>query len=296
MATRAPARPAPSTAVVAQPLTSEDLLSLLQQTGMVSQGGGEFHRMSLRSGMLVTDPDSPKEESWPPTDRGRGPAMRVRIVKPPVYYNQFFCSETEERGSFDARKIGRPELNGKFLKKYDDPAEQAADQYANLDGYEQVSQFLGSRGKFTADIQLQIVPDSGELTGEEPIYTLSLSTTAALDFRGTSKNPEGGVVQDKNFIIQLSEFAMKEALEANPKAQKADLAQAVLNAMTALRLGGVVADLFIRQASSQDGSMNWAVPSFVPVFVDYDSGEEHAALPDPTAVGPEQNGDDELPF
>lgn len=295
MATRAPARPAPSTAVVAQPLSSEDLMALLQQTGMVSQGGGDFHRMSVRGGMLVTDPGSPSEEQWPPTDRGRGPAMRVRIVKPPVYYNQFYCNESEERGAFDARKIGREDLNGKFLKKYDDPAEQAADQYANLEGYEQVSAFLGSRGKFTADIAVQIVPDSGELTGEEPIYTLSLSTTAALDFRGTSKNPEGGVVQDKNFIVQLGEFAMKEVLASNPSAQKPDIAQAVLNAMTALRLGGVVADLYIRQASSQDGSMTWAVPSFVPVFVD--SGTEAlAALPDPTAVGPEQNGDDALPF
>jgi hypothetical protein len=294
MATRAPARPATSTAVVAQPLSNEDFMALLAQTGMISSGGGEFHRMSFKGGMLITDAGTPKEEQWPPTDRGRGPAMRVRIVKPPIYYNQFFCSEDEKNGSFDARKIGREDLNGKFLKKYDDPAEQAADQYANLDGYEQVSAYLNKRGKFTADIDLQIVPDSGELTGEEPVYTLSLSTTAALDFRGTTKNPNGGVVQDKNFIVQLGEFAMRQVIDSNPGATKQDLAAGVLQAMTALRLGGVVADLYIRQASSDDGSMTWGVPSFVPVFID--SGEVTPALPDPTTVGPEQNGDDDLPF
>jgi hypothetical protein len=40
--------------------------------------------------------------------------------------------------------------------------------------------------------------------------------------------------------------------------------------------------------------MTWGVPSFVPVFID--SGEVTPALPDPTTVGPEQNGDDDLPF
>lgn len=294
MATRTPARPAQPSAVVAQPLSNEEFMALLQQTGMIAHGGGgDFHRMSLRTGLLITDPGTPSEESWPPVKNG--PTMRVRIVAPPKYYNAFFCSEDEKNGSFDARKIGRPDLNGKFLKKYDDPADQAADQYANLDGYEAVASALGKRGKFTADIELQIVPESGQLTGEEPIYTFSMPTTTALDFRGTINDPNGGIVQEKNFIVQLGEFAMKQAMEANPHATKTDLQKAVLEAMTALRLGGVVADIFLMGASNADNSINWTVAAFVPVYIDT-SADETAALPDPTAVGPEQNGDDALPF
>lgn len=285
-----------STAVVAQPLSPEEFMTLLAGTGMISQGGnGDFRRMSLRQGMLVTDPGTDREEQWPPTDKGRGPAMRQRIVKPPVYMNTFFCSEDEQNGSFDARRIGRGDLNGKFLKKYDDPAEQAADQYANLDGYEAVAAHLGKRGRFVGDIQVQIVPESGQLTGEEPVFTLTLSTTSALDFRGTSANPNGGVVQEKNFIVQLGEFAMKQALEANPQATKQDIAKAVLDAMTALRLGGVVADVYIRQSSDPKTGNVWSVVSYVPVFIDTSVEPEQAALPE-GVVGDDTASVDEIPF
>lgn len=263
-------------AVAVAPLSQEDFMSLLTQSGMVPQGGGDFHRMTLRGGMLVTDAGTPNEEQWPPTDKGRGPAFLARIVKPPVFFNAHFCGEDESDGAFDARKIGRPDLNGKFVKKYDDPAEQAADAYANLEGYEAVSSYLGARGAFKADIQLQIVPESGELTGEEPIYTLTLSATSALDWRGTVKNPRGGTVQDLNFIVQLGEFAQAKAIEAggDSTAQKG----AILDAMTALRLGNVVAAVFIKQASNQENSRSWPVVAFQPVHVE--TGEAVAALPE----------------
>lgn len=291
MATRT-AAPA-ANAVVPQPLSNEEFMALLGQTGMLASGGGEFHRMTLRAGMLVTDANTPQEEQWPPTDRGRGPAFLARIVKPPTYFNTFFCAEDEKNGAFDARKIGRGDLNGKFVKKYDDPADQAADPYANLEGYEAVSSYLGTRGQFKGDILLQIVPEGGQLTGEEEIYTLTLGTTSALDFRGTSNNPQGGIVQDKNFIVQLGEFAMKKTLEENPNASKGDLQKAVLDAMTALRIGNVVAAVYIRQASNAQNGNTWSVISFQPVHVEL--GGELPALPDPVATGPEQNGDD-IPF
>lgn len=277
-----------SRAVVAEPLSNDDFMALLSQSGMIQQSTSDFHRMTLRSGMLVTDAGTPKELLWPPTKQGKGPAFLARVVTPPKYMNVFFLAEDERDGAFDARKVGLGELNGRFVKKYDDPNDQAEDTFANLEAYEAVARETGTRGKFRADIELQIVPEDGNMTGEEPIYTLSLNTTSALDWRGTKANPRGGIVQDTNFIVQLGELAMRQAAEAggDSTAQK----KAVLDAMTALRLGNVVAAVYIRQASNAQNGNTWSVVSFEPVHIALD--EEVTALPDPAAAGPEQNSDD----
>lgn len=282
------ATPAPSTAVVPATLTNDELMALLGQAGMTAKGGdSQFRRMSLVNGILITDPGQPDEESWPPTKTG--PTMTVRIVKPPIYYNSFYLHEDEKNGAIDARRIGRPDLNGKFVKKYDDPAEQAADGFSNVEVFDDLTAATGSRGSFKGDIQLQIVPESGELTGEEPIYTLSLSTTGALDFRGTSKNPSGGVAQEKNFIVQLAEFAMARAAETG-----GDPTTAVLDAMTALRLGGVVAEIYLRQTSNQDKSNTWTVPCFVPVHIE--AVQQQPALESGTTETAEEPNSDDIPF
>lgn len=288
------AAPAASTAVVPATLDHDELMALLGQTGMLPKGSDStFRRMSLVSGSLVTDPGQPDEETWPPTKRG--PVMVVRIVKPPIYYSSFYLHESEENGAIDARKIGRPDLNGKFVKKYDDPAEQEADEWSNVEVYDDLSRITGRRGSFKGDIQLQIMPESGKFTGDEPIYTLSLSTTSALDFRGTTKNPEGGVAQEKNFIIQLAELAASQAAETG--ADRAGVAQAVLQAMTSLKLGGVVAEVYLTLQSNEDKSRTWTVVSFRPIHIEQITGEDAPALPegDPVAVGPETNSDD-IPF
>jgi hypothetical protein len=282
----------PVNAVVPTTLDNEELLKLLGDAKMLpSAGEGNFRRMSLKGGSLVTDPGQPDEESWPPTRKG--PTMTVRIVKPPIYYNAFFLSSEEKNGSIDANRIGRPDLNGKFVKKYDDPAEQAADDWANVDAYDALVQATnGNRGQFKGDIQLQILPEDGEFKGDEPIYTLTLSSSSAIDFRGTRKNQSGGVVQEKNFIVQLAELAQQQAIEAGAGIE--DIPQAILNAMTAFRLGGVVAEIYLIVTTSQkDPSISWTVIAFKPIYIE--SGSEQAALPsgegDDLTIDP-----DDLPF
>lgn len=283
--------PTPKTAVVPATLDSDELTALLTQAGMLnSSEGGGFRRMSLISGSLVTDPGQPNEETWPPTKRG--PVMLVRIVKPPVYYNAHYLGpEIDDKGNktnaVDPARIGRPDLNKRFVKKYDDAAEQAADPYSNVEVYDEVCQVAGSRGQFKGDIQLQIVPESGELTGDEPIYTLSLSTTSALDYRGSRKNPRGGTVQELNFITQLGEFALAQAQEQG--LNKEETMRAILNAMTALSLGGVVAEVHILTAHAENRS--WPVVAFKPYFVDMP--EQTPAIEAPVA---EPISDDALPF
>ena len=282
----------PATAVVPARMDNTKLMALLGQAGMApAASGGNFRRMQLSSGSLVTDSGQPDEETWPPTKRG--PTMTVRIVKPPVYYSAFFCSEDEKNKSVDARRIGRADLNGKFIKKYDDPEEQAADEFSNVDAYEALRELTNSRGQFKADIQLQIVPDDGVMTGEEPVYTLSMSTTSALDFRGSSKNPAGGVVQEKNFIVQLAELAQEQAVEAG--GDETAQAQAVLNAMTALRLGLVVAEIYLIVAKSDsDESIKWTVVAFKPIHID--PLETTPALTDGEAIDDLTANGDDIPF
>lgn len=280
-----------STAMVPATLDHEELMAILGQSGMTPKGGSDFRRMTLAAGMLITDQGQPNEESWPPAKKG--PTMTVRIVKPPVYYSAFWIAETHEPGRDNqivASDINRPDLAKRFVKKYDDPEEQANDEYASLADYQYVEQAVGRRGQFKADIQLQIVPESGELTGDEPIYTLTMSTTSAIDFRGSTKDPSGGVVQEKNFIVQLAEFAMEQAKETGE-----DPRVAVMNAMTALQLGNVVADLhLIQQRGDKDKSMVWWVIAFKPVYIGT-APKQEAIEAGPTPAEDTANPDD-LPF
>lgn len=252
-------RATPETAVVPASLSHEDLMALLGQAGAVAHSQSEYHRMTLKAGILETDDG----EMFPP--RKDGPTLTVRIVTPPVYYNAFFLGEREDDGAFDASRVGRADLNGRFTRKYDDPTAQAADTNPANEVYDQVATLSGKKGTFKADIQLQIVPASGELTGDETVYTLSLSTTSVFEWRGSSKEPDKGSVSDTNFIVRLAQLAIADAVEA--KATEDEQKVAVLNAMTSLRLGGVVADVYLLRAEN-DKKTVWTVISFDPIHIE----------------------------
>lgn len=265
-ATAAPTRgrsraTAPTTAVIPQSLSQDDLMALLGQTGAVATGGSDFHRMTLKGGILETDDGG----MFPP--RKGAPALTVRIVKPPVYYNAFFLGDREEDGSIDAGRIGRSDLNGRFCKKYDDPAEQAADANPANDVYDEIAKLTGKRGTFKADIQVQIVPESGEMTGDEVVYTLSLSTTSVFEWRGSTKNPAAGSVSDTNFIVRLANLAAEQAVAAG--ADETGQKKAVLDALTSLRLGGVIADVdLVRTSNPEKPSVTWTVIVFNPIHIE----------------------------
>lgn len=278
MATKAPAAPAPSTSTalaVPEVISNKDLMALLQQAGMVSPEYSNFRRMRMDGGILNTlDSQGGVENMFPPLmENGEPkPSLTVRIVKPPVYYNAFWLGpEFDERGKptngIDPGRIGRADLNKLFAKRYDDESEQAKDKNPANEVYDQIAALTNRRGDFKADIQLQIMPKDGVFKGDEPVYTLSLPASAALDFRGSRKNPEGGVAQEQNFMYQLGALAVKIGLENG--ATRDDLEQWVLNAHEAFRIGGVVADIYLLRASNSDGSQKWTIPAFKPVHIEF---------------------------
>ena len=251
-------------AVVTQSLSHEELMALLGQTGEVAQASSEFHRMKLNGGILETDDGemfAPKKD---------GPAVTLRIVKPPVYYNAFYLTEDTTNGGFNAATIGRGDMNGRFSKRYDDPAEQAADTNQANDIYDEVAAATGKRGDFKGDLQVQIVPPDGQMTGDETIYTLTLSTTSVFERRGSTRDQNSGSVSETNFIVKLAQKAAADAAEAggDVTAQK----KAVLDAMTSLRLGGVLADVYPLRAQDEKGTRTWWVLAWVPVHIEPPDG------------------------
>lgn len=282
-------------------LTPQELTKLLQANGDLAQSTSQFRRMRLDSGVLVTlDGQGNTEDTYPPrVVKGQAlPSLTVRIVDPPRYYMAHWLgAEVNERGestrAFDPTRINRPDLMKSFSRKWDNPADQAADNNPANAAYEDVVSASGSRGSWKGDMKVQIAPEGGAFTGEEPVFTLTLSASSCLDWRGTSRNPVAGVVQETNFLVQLAMFAANIAAEAGGDEDAQRLA--ALQAQDALRLGGVVADVYILTAQNDDRSRSWPVIAFKPVHVEFP--DPNRALPEPEAKSDDPAIDSEnLPF
>jgi hypothetical protein len=265
-------------------LTPEELTKLLLDNGNLAQPTSDFRRMRLDNGKLVTlTANGEIEETFPPRYARGGkpePALTVQIVQPPKYYMAHFLgAEVDDRGNptraFDPTRIGRPDLMKSFSRKWDNADDQQNDHNPANEVYDQVTGASGSRGQWKGDMKVRIAPEDGLFKGDEPVFTLSLSASSCLDFRGTSRNPMAGTVQEHNFLVQLAQFAAAHAAEEGGDA--AAQSQAALNAQIALTLGGVVADVYLLTDRNEEKGISWTVISFKPVHVEF---------PDPTAALP----------
>lgn len=240
-------------------LSSADLTSLLQQTGWSEKSSGEAPlRMKIDGSMFVT-PDGEMLVYNP--NKPKTPAFTARIVKPLEEYWAIWISES------NARQFGDPSLANTFAKRFvvadGDrkvwPSDLVYHELEKAGLYDDYGKPL--KGSWKADILLQIVPESGQLTGQEPIFTLTLPTTSVIEFKGTSKAPDAGSVSEKHFIRKLCEFAIDSAGEGDPT-------QAVLDALTSLTLGGVVAEARILRAENKELNRTWSVVSFDPIHIE----------------------------
>lgn len=235
---------------VATTLSSDDLTALLQQSGWAEKPSGEALPRIKLDGNMLTTPDGEMFVYNP--KKPEVPAMTIRIVRPP---EEYFAIWIDSEAS---RAIGQPELENTFSKKFldSDPTRRT---WPSDEAFERLKD-AGFKSSWKGDMLVQIVPDSGTLTGEEQTYILTLSTTSLIEFKGTSKSPEAGSVSDTNFVRRLSLFALEEATD-NPK-------KAVLDALTSLTLGGVVAEARLIRAENKDLGRTWTVIQFAPIHIE----------------------------
>jgi hypothetical protein len=145
----------------------------------------------------------------------------------------------------------------------------------------------GKKCAWNADIDFYILdkqPDGTLAATDQTLYTMSLSTTGVIEFKGSNSkkgNALAGSVSDQNFMVKLAKLGMSKWGEPG-----------ILKAMSMFQLGGVVAELRSLPTSSNDGAFKFNVTSFTPI--DILEIEEPAALPE-SAEG-DDAGEGNVPF
>lgn len=243
-----------------------------------ASGGSTFNRIKMSGNVLYYGDDVIGEYSL----KTKEPALIVQITDAPVeYQSMWFEPEL-------ALAVDRPSISGRFCKSYfDDPtqarkfAEDGTDcntcpvhPFMPQDQLppEAKAQRGASKCSWKGDIEFRILEknEDGTLAAvDETVYTLSLPTTGIIEFKGSSSkkgNPLAGSVSDENFMVKLARLGVEKWGE-----------EGLLKAHTALRMGGVIAELRLPQAQSRDGSNSYHVASFTPI--DIIEQEEQAALP-----------------
>jgi hypothetical protein len=276
---------APTSALALPQLTDADFTRALAEAGLIQSGPvSGVRRMQIDGSSFVAGDDI-----FVYNQATKQPAFTARLVGPLVQYQGFYFTEQE------ARIAGRPNMIDKFCKSFFDVPTQAR-KFAE-DGTScpecPFGPFLketltGKKCQWRADLELQIMPPSGQLTGDEQIWLLNLSTTSVIEFVGTARNQPAGSVSDLNFLQKLARMGA-ETTPDNPQ-------QGAIRAMRAYQLGGVVAAFRLLSAQNTDGSIKWRVVSLDPVtFVDMPEPEEAPALA--AAAIPVSNPEpDDLPF
>jgi hypothetical protein len=253
----------------------------------------EFNRIKVEGAIFTID-DVP----YVTNPKTGAPAFTARIIEAPDQYQALWHDDEI------AELLDRPEAAGRFCKSHFNDPDQAR-KFSNL-GFDcntcpakpwgkDSPLPNGRKCQWKGDLKLQIVdPETGqfftridaatgEITSDDRIWTLSLSTTAMIEWQGTAKDSVRGNVSDMNTMHKLAQLGVTK----NPDDPKAGIVAAI----NALGLGLVIAEFRSLKASNADGSRTWYVPSATPIdILVYD---ETPQLPagDPLASDP-----DDVPF
>lgn len=302
MATAAAAKKAAaSTPNVPAVLDEDAFAAALREHGFLSAAGGgsDFNRIKVVGQNFVFGTDERGNDniiaSYNPVTKE--PALYVRIAGQPTEYQKAWFDKDGEL----ARAVGRPQAAGKMCKShFDDPNEARKFGATSVDRAScdecPIHPFVpkdqlpeeakGKKCAWNADIEFYILDkqEDGTLAAiDETLYTLSLSTTGVIEFKGSNSKKTSalaGSVSDQNFMVKLAKLGMEKWG-----------APGILKAMSYFNLGGVVAEVRSLPASSGDGAFRYSVTSFTPI--DILEVEEPAALPGSA----DDSGDpDEVPF
>ena len=301
MASRAAAA-ANSNALAPVQMSDDEFTKALQALGMIEGAGdGDYPQRAKVEGTAIYLGD----DMYVSNPKTKTPAMRIRILNVPVEYQGVFIPAEL------ATVLDRPDIADRYCKSYFDEPNQgrkyAEDgtncnscpigpfiKKANLPVYYEDGNAKTRKCQWRAAIEFQVLDSDGSIS-DPTIWSLDLSTTSVIEFKGTKSDPIGGspsTGSEHNFMQKLARFGA----QSNPQ----NPAQGLRDAMTGLATGSILADVYQLPAKSDDGSMNWYVTSFTPVDILTDIEQpvaEIAAVNEPRDVTPSDDTlTDDLPF
>jgi hypothetical protein len=238
--------------------SAEDITAALQSAGAIDEEQERVERVKVDGSTFVATDDN----IWVSNPKTQEPAFVGRIMGPPSQFQAFWF--TPEL----AAQAGRDDMaTGGFCKSYYDNPAEAREHGTNGASCRAClfNPFGDSRPKcgWKGDIQFQVVPEDGTLTGEETAYTLTLSTTGMIQWKGTRKAPNEGSVTKKNFMFGLAELALQHQTEWGLGPQ-----EAIRVALNALAEGLVAASFRIVRATNENNGQTWSVPVIEPVHIE----------------------------
>lgn len=242
-------------AAVTAPLSPEDITAVLAASGAIDEADMGYIRMKVQGTNFVTDDDV-----WMTNVKTGEAAFVGRLLAPPVQYQGFYFDAAT------AEKAGRPEMAKRFCKShYNNPNENrqhgtngAPCRPCIVNPFGTTSPKCSWRG----DLNFQMVPEDGPMTGDEPIFSITLSLTGMIEWKGTRKNPNGGSVSDKNFMYKLAELSLISAEEWGVTQE-----QAIITGLSALNEGLVAAEFRSLDAHNEESGFDWNVISLTPIHV-----------------------------
>lgn len=290
-----------STPNVPAVFTEDEFTAALRDSGFLpkSAGGSDFNRLVVKGTNIYSGDDIIAAYN----QKTKEPALIVQLVGEPKQYQALWFSKSDDKDPQSngglAMAIDRPSIAGKFCKShFDDPKENRryAEDGSSCDECP-VHPFVprdqlppeakGKKCSWKADVDFRILEktDDGVFAiADETIYTMSLSTTAVIEFFGSASKKKGdgmaGSVSPANTMVQIARLGMH--LWGR---------EGILKAKTMLALGGVICALHILPAHNEDKSRSWNVPSFVPLDI-----IEIAEQPALTTAQSDDVSTDDIPF
>jgi hypothetical protein len=263
----------------------------LREAGFLSpaSAGSDFHRVKLDGQNLTYE----GEVIGSYNAKTKEPALYIRLAGEATEYQAAWISEAL------AIAIDRPALAKKMCKShFNDPneARKMSDRGYSCDTCpihplmpktDLPPEADEKRCSWKADIDFYILEKQTDGTlkqVDETLYTMSLATTAVIEYKGSGGNKTPGAalkgsVSPENFKVQLAKLGMAKWGE-----------KGILMAKTYEAAGGVIAEVHILRGQSPDGSRSYPVVSLKPI--DILEMEEAPALPDTSGAAE----DDEPPF
>lgn len=275
-------------------LTDEEVTALLRGAGVIEEPTSFGYLRAKVSGTTFTIGD----DIFVYNPKTKQPAFIAQVVEPPKEYQARYF-DPEKPGDMQLLEMmDRQHLAGEFCKSYFDEPTQAREKNQFGDSCRSclINPFVprnkvpeaanGKKCQWRGELLIRVLDSDRKATGEE-VVLLDLSSTAMQEWKGFASDPEKGYTGEPTFMHKLARLAL-EKWPDEPKT-------AIFKALTALRLGGVLAE--VRALPQSVNGNNFSVVSLTPIEILDELTEERTALPAADAsANADVATDDDVPF